>query len=270
MKTYPTVLSIAGSDTIGGAGVQADIKSCCAQGVYAMTVITALTAQNTCGVTRVEPVSPEMLHAQLQAVFTDVRSDAVKIGMVPDGVSLKIIAEALRTYHAGTVVVDPLMVSTSGHRLSSEDYPILLREQLIPLTTLLTPNLPEAAALTGMRAHTPAEMRALAQRMCADFGIAVLLKGGHLAGTDRLTDILALPDGTVKAFSHPAISTPNTHGTGCSLSSAIAARLAKGDSLAEAVQAAIDWLSGAIAAGADYRMGQGHGPINHLFNILKS
>jgi hydroxymethylpyrimidine kinase/phosphomethylpyrimidine kinase len=270
MKTYSTVLSIAGSDTIGGAGVQADIKSCCAQGVYAMTVITALTAQNTCGVTRVEPVLPEMLRAQLQAVFADVRPDAVKIGMVPDGASLRIIAEALRSYHARKVVVDPLMVSTSGHRLSGVDYPILLREHLIPLTTLLTPNLPEAAVLTGGQAHTPAEMRALAQRMCADFGIAVLLKGGHLPDTDRLTDVLALPDGTVEEISHPLIPTLNTHGTGCSLSSAVAARLAKGDSLADAVRTAIDWLSGAIAAGADYRMGEGHGPIHHLFNILKS
>jgi hydroxymethylpyrimidine/phosphomethylpyrimidine kinase len=213
-----------------------------------------------------------MLRAQLQAVFTDVRPDAVKIGMVPDGISLEIIAEALRTYHAGTVVLDPLMISTSGHRLSSEDYPNLLRKQLIPLTTLLTPNLPEAAALTGVQAKTPTEMRALAQRMSADYGIAILLKGGHLADTDRLTDVLALPDGTVEEISHPLIFTLNTHGTGCSLSSAIAARLAKGDSLAEAVRTAINWLTGAIAAGADYRMGQGqgHGPINHLFNILKS
>jgi hydroxymethylpyrimidine/phosphomethylpyrimidine kinase len=270
MKTYPTVLSIAGSDTIGGAGVQADIKSCCAQGVYAMTVITALTAQNTCGVKCVQPVSPEMLRAQLQAVFTDVQPDVVKVGMVPDSVSLEIIAEALRTYHVQTVVVDPLMVSTSGHRLSSEDYPTLLREQLIPLTTLLTPNLPEAAALTGIWAHTPAEMIALAQRMSADYGIAILLKGGHLTDTRQLTDVLALPDGTLELFSHPAISTPNTHGTGCSLSSTIAALLAQGDSMGQAVRTAIDWLYKAIAAGADYRMGQGNGPINHLFNLIKS
>jgi hydroxymethylpyrimidine/phosphomethylpyrimidine kinase len=270
MKTYPTVLSIAGSDTIGGAGVQADIKSCCAQGVYTMTVITALTAQNTCGVMRVEPVSLEMLRAQLQAVFTDVRPDVVKIGMVPDGMSLRIIADALRTYNAKSVVVDPVMVSTSGCRLSSEDYPTLLRERVIPLTTLLTPNLPEAFALTGVQAHTPDEMLALAKRMSADYGIAVLLKGGHLRGMDQLIDVLALPDGNVEEIYHPYISTPNTHGTGCSLSSAIASRLALGDSLTKAVRTSVSWLSDSIAAGMDYRLGNGHGPINHLFNIIQS
>jgi hydroxymethylpyrimidine/phosphomethylpyrimidine kinase len=270
MKTYPTVLSIAGSDSIGGAGVQADIKSCCAQGAYAMTVITALTAQNTCGVTCVEPTSTEMLRAQLQAVFTDVLPDAVKIGMVPNGGSLQMIAETLRRYQVPAVVVDPVLVSTSGRRLSSEDYPTLLRKQLIPLSTLITPNLPEAAALTGVLAHTPTEMSVLAQQMSADYGIAVLLKGGHLSDTEQLTDVLALPDGTLETFSHPYLSTPNTHGTGCSLSSAIAARLAQGDSLTEAVRTAIRWLSGAIAAGAEYQLGKGHGPINHLFNIIKS
>ncbi len=268
MKTYKTVLSIAGSDTIGGAGVQADIKSCCAHGVYAMTVITALTAQNTCGVMQVEPTSPEMLRAQLDAVFTDVQPDAVKIGMIPNGNALRIIADALRVHPVRAVVVDPIMVSTSGHRLSDDDYPTLLRKHLIPVSTLLTPNLPEAAALTGVQAHTPNEMRRLAVQMSNDYGIAILLKGGHLSQTDILTDILALPDGTVEEISHPYISTVNTHGTGCSLSSAIAARLAQGDALETAVRTSVDWLSGAIAAGAEYRLGSGHGPIHHLFKSI--
>jgi hydroxymethylpyrimidine kinase/phosphomethylpyrimidine kinase len=269
MKTYKTVLSIAGSDSIGGAGVQADIKSCCAHGVYAMTVITALTAQNTCGVMQVEPTSPDMLRAQLDAVFQDVLPHAVKVGMIPNGKSLRIIAEVLRKYSVHSVVVDPLMVSTSGHRLSDDDYPTLLREHLIPLSTLLTPNLPEAARLTGVLAHTPDEMRALAQQMSYDYDIAVLLKGGHLPQTDVLTDVLAMPDGTIEEISHPYISTTNTHGTGCSLSSAIAALLAKGTPLEEAVRTAVHWLSKAIEAGAEYRLGSGHGPIYHLYNSIK-
>jgi hydroxymethylpyrimidine/phosphomethylpyrimidine kinase len=270
MKTYPTILSVAGSDSVGGAGIQADIKTCCALGVYAMTVITAITAQSTRGVTGVEPCSPEMLRKQLWTVLDDVRPDAVKIGMVPDGESALVVAEAIEHFRLKNVVIDTIMVSTSGYTLGGRDYVSTLRERLIPLSTLLTPNLPEAEKLTGIVADDVDGMRHLAAEMCRSYGTAVLLKGGHLADTDVLTDVLATTDGEVVEIHHPLVFTQNTHGTGCSLSSAIAANLAKGHSLCDAVAVADEWLHGAIVAGADYILGHGYGPINHLFNILKS
>jgi hydroxymethylpyrimidine/phosphomethylpyrimidine kinase len=270
MKTYPTILSIAGSDSVGGAGVQADIKTCCALGVYAMTVITAITAQSTRGVVGVEPCSSEMLRKQLWTVLEDVRPDAVKIGMVPDGESALVVADAIEQFRLKNVVIDTIMVSTSGYTLGGRDYVSTLRERLIPLSTLITPNIPEAARLSGVEARDADDMHRLAAEMCRNYGTAVLLKGGHLADTDVLTDVLATTDGEVVEMHHPLISTQNTHGTGCSLSSAIAANLANGLSLSNAVIEADKWLHMAIEAGADYLFGHGHGPINHLFNIKES
>jgi hydroxymethylpyrimidine/phosphomethylpyrimidine kinase len=270
MKTYKTVLSIAGSDSIGGAGIQADIKTCCALGVYAMTVVTAITAQNTCGVVNVEPCDTEMLRSQLWTVLSDVHPDAVKIGMVPDGEAVSIIADAIRHFNLKNVVVDPVLVSTSGRTLSGKDYIQMLCEKLIPISTLLTPNIPEAATLTGMPASNADDMRKIAMMMSQNYGVAVFLKGGHLSLSNYLVDVLATPDGGLIEISHPFVDTKNTHGTGCSLSSAIAAKMAGGETVADAVHSADDWLYNAIAAGADYHIGNGHGPINHLFNIIQS
>jgi hydroxymethylpyrimidine/phosphomethylpyrimidine kinase len=269
MKTYPTVLSIAGSDSIGGAGIQADVKTCCAHGVYAMTVVTAITAQSTRGVDSVEPCSPGMLRSQLWTALSDVRPDAVKIGMVPGGEAALIIAEAIDHFGLTNVVIDPVMASTSGATLSGGSYTDVLRSHLAPLSTLITPNIPEAVSLSGKPIDGVGDMRCRAAEMCRDLSTAVLLKGGHLTATNRLTDVLATPDGTVSEIHHPLINTTNTHGTGCSLSSAIAARLACGCTLTDAVLRAGEWLHRAIEAGAGYTMGHGHGPINHLFNITR-
>jgi hydroxymethylpyrimidine/phosphomethylpyrimidine kinase len=270
MKTYPTVLSIAGSDSIGGAGIQADVKTCCALGVYSMTAVTAVTAQSTRGVAGFEACSADMLRLQLCTVLDDVRPDAVKIGMVPCGESATVIADAIERYKLTNVVVDPIMLSTSGHSLSSESYIDVLCSRIIPLSTLITPNIPEAARLSGIEARNADGMHRLAADMCRRYGTSVLLKGGHLEGTDVLTDVLATTDGEVVEIHHPLINTQNTHGTGCSLSSAIAANLANGLSLSNAVIEADNWLHMAIEAGADYLFGHGHGPINHLFNIKES
>jgi hydroxymethylpyrimidine/phosphomethylpyrimidine kinase len=211
-----------------------------------------------------------MLRKQLWTVLEDVRPDAVKIGMVPDGESALVVADAIEQFRLKNVVIDTIMVSTSGYTLGGRDYVSTLRERLIPLSTLITPNLPEAARLTGIVADDVDGMRHLASMMSRSFGTSILLKGGHLTGTSELTDVLVTTDGEIREFTYPPVNTPNTHGTGCSLSSAIAANLAKGLSLGNAVAEADEWLHRAIVAGADYTLGHGHGPINHLFNILKS
>jgi hydroxymethylpyrimidine/phosphomethylpyrimidine kinase len=270
MKNYHTVLSIAGSDSIGGAGIQADIKTCCAMGVYAMTAVTAITAQNTLGVDEVELCRPEMLRAQIRSVVSDVRPDAVKIGMIGNGKAVEIIAEEIRSFGLTNVVVDPIIAATSGDSLSGEGFTKALHDHLAPLATLLTPNLPEAAKLTGIVADDVDGMRHLASMMSRSFGTSILLKGGHLTGTKELTDVLVTTDGEIRKFTYPPVNTPNTHGTGCSLSSAIAANLAGGLSLSDAIAEAEEWLHKAIEAGADYAIGSGHGPINHLFNIKES
>ena len=260
---YHTVLSIAGSDSSGGAGIQADIKTCQALGVYAMTAITAVTAQNTCGVTGVEVISPEMLRAQIDATVSDIRPDAVKIGMVPTVESARVIVECIERHELKNVVLDPVMVATSGDALSAGDVMEVFREKLFGRVAVLTPNLPEACALSGMDISAETDlvvmMEPIAEALRCD---SVLLKGGHTE-SDVLTDVL-LTGGKISTFSHPRISTPNTHGTGCTLSSAIASFLAKGYDVTEACGRAIAWLSEAIERGSHYNIGHGHGPVCHF------
>lgn len=256
---YPSVLSIAGSDSIGGAGIQADIKTCCAFGVYGMTAVTAVTAQNTLGVKSYETVSPTLLSQQINAVFDDVKPDAVKIGMVPDAASAEVIANILYERQASNIVVDPVMVATSGDVLSGDGAAATVARRLCPLAAVITPNIPEARALLGEDAKCSIGEwpRLLAEKYCCH---AVLVKGGHAEG-DTLVDMLWV-NGLRHDFSHELISTRNTHGTGCSLSSAIACGLAEGLSVTEAVNKAISWLQRAIAAGAADTTFKGHGSVN--------
>ena len=260
--TIGTVLSIAGSDPIGGAGIQADIKAVTMQGCYAMTAVTALTVQNTLGVTDVMDVPPAFIAAQIDAVFTDVFPDAVKIGMVSNTDSIRTIAERLRFYQPKHIVVDPVMVSTSGHALLQPDAVQALCEELLPLATVITPNLPETAVLLGREVQTAGEMRTAAQELSGRFGTAVLVKGGHLSGT--VADVL-FADGAFHCFETERIETSNTHGTGCTLSSAIAAGLAKGLPLAESVRNAKAYLTDALKTGFD--IGHGNGPLLHNYKL---
>ncbi len=257
-----TALTIAGSDCSGGAGIQADLKTMTLNGVYAMSAITALTAQNTTGVYAIEEVSPAFLAQQLDAVFTDIRPDAVKIGMVPSAALVQTIAERLRFYRAENVVIDPVMISSSGRRLMAEDALQLLQQELFPLATLLTPNIPEAELLSGLTIHTEEDMLAAAGKISGAYRCAVLCKGGHAAGS--ATDIL-FRDGEYYRFTGQRIENPNNHGTGCTLSSAIAANLAKGYELPAAIQRAKEYISGALSAMLD--LGAGSGPMNHAFDL---
>ncbi len=257
-----TALTIAGSDSSGGAGIQADIKTMLANGVYAMSAITALTAQNTTGVTAILDSTPEFLGQQLDAVFTDIPPEAVKIGMVSQVELITVIAEKLKAYHATNVVVDPVMVATSGAKLLSDDAVSTLREALFPLATLLTPNIPEASALTGLCIRSPKDMMAAAKQIHETFHTAVLLKGGH-----QISDAndLLYRDGDYVWYLGKHIDNPNTHGTGCTLSSAIAANLAKGFALDSSVRRAKEYISDALSAMLD--LGAGSGPMNHGFAI---
>lgn len=257
-----TALSIAGSDSSGGAGIQADIKTMTANGVYAMTAITALTAQNTTGVTGIMEVTPEFLAQQLDSIFTDIRPDAVKIGMVSSSVLIYVIAEKLKEYKAENVVVDPVMVATSGSKLISDDAIETLKTCLMPLSSILTPNIPEAEVLAEMKVETEEEMILAAKKISETFHCAVLCKGGH-----QLNDAndLLYRDGEYKWFHGKRIQNPNTHGTGCTLSSAIASNLAKGYSMDESVKRAKDYISEALEAMLD--LGKGSGPMKHCFNI---
>ena len=257
-----TALSIAGSDCSGGAGIQADLKTMTMNGVYAMSVITALTAQNTTGVRSIQESTPEFLRDQLDAVFEDIRPDAVKIGMVPTAALIRVIAERLKFYWVENIVVDPVMVATSGSALMQNDAVQTLVEELLPLCTLVTPNIPEAQVLSGMTIESKKEMIAAARAMGDRFHCAVLLKGGH--SVNDANDLL-YADGELTWFHGRRINNPNTHGTGCTLSSAIAANLAKGYTLAEAVRQAKNYISGALAAMLD--LGRGAGPMDHAFAL---
>lgn len=257
-----TALSIAGSDCSGGAGIQADIKTMTVNGVYAMSAITALTAQNTTGVDGISEVSPEFLKSQIDMIFTDIYPDAVKIGMVSSAELIVTIAERLRFYGAKNIVVDPVMVATSGSKLLQTDAVSALARELLPLAAVTTPNIPEAEILSGMTIHTKEDMEQAAKKISDENSCSVLLKGGHsLSDAD---DVLC-SGGVLKWFSGRRIDNPNTHGTGCTLSSAIAANLAKGFSLEEAVERSKEYISGALAAMLD--LGKGSGPMNHAFAI---
>lgn len=255
-------LTIAGSDCSGGAGIQADIKTMTTNGVFAESVITALTAQNTTGVFGVFESSPEFVTQQLDAVFTDIYPDAVKIGMVSSAPIIKAIAEGLKKYEAKNIVIDPVMVSTSGSKLLQDDAISTLEEVLFPLATLLTPNIPEAEILSDIKINSAEDMTKAAEIIGKKYNAAVLLKGGH--SINDANDLL-YSKGEFKWFSGKRIDNPNTHGTGCTLSSAIASNLAKGMNLDEAVESAKAYISGALAAMLD--LGKGSGPMNHAFAI---
>ena len=257
-----TALTIAGSDSSGGAGIQADIKTMTANGVYAMSAITALTAQNTTGVQGIFEVTPAFLAMQLDSVFTDIRPDAVKIGMVSSSGLIETIAERLAFYRAENVVVDPVMVATSGSRLISDDAIDTLKARLLPMAAVLTPNIPEAEVLAGMTVSSPEDMMAAAEKIGREFGCAVLCKGGH--EHNDANDLL-YRNGDFKWFYGRRIDNPNTHGTGCTLSSAITSNLAKGMDLDAAVERAKAYISGALGAMLD--LGHGAGPMDHAFAI---
>ena len=260
-----TALTIAGSDSSGGAGIQADIKTMTVNGVFAMSAVTALTAQNTTGVTGIMEVSPEFLKEQLDCVFTDIRPDAVKIGMVSSPGLIEAIADKLKEYGAENIVVDPVMVATSGARLISQDAVEVLKKRLLTMADVLTPNIPETEVLSGMEVKTPEDMERAAALIGEACRCAVLVKGGHQH--NDANDLL-YRDGKIRWFYGKRIDNPNTHGTGCTLSSAIAANLAKGFCLEEAVERAKSYLSGALAAMLD--LGKGSGPMNHAFDIRSS
>ena len=256
-----SVLSIAGSDSSGGAGIQADIKTIQAHHLFAQTAITALTAQNTTGVYGVLDVEPAFVEQQIDVVFEDIRPDAVKIGMVSSPAIVDAIVDALVRNGATNIVVDPVMVATSGSELSSDEAVVALREKLIPLATVITPNMPEAEVLFGAHIENAADQERAAIEIARATGVAVLVKGGH--GENDANDVLARPDGTVTWFEGERVDTANTHGTGCTLSSAIACGLAVGKPLDEAVKSAKDYIIGALSAGLD--LGRGSGPMDHMW-----
>ncbi len=262
MDKMKTALSIAGSDSGGGAGIQADIKTMTMNGVFAMTAVTALTAQNTLGVTGIVTVEPDFLAAQIDAVFEDIRPNAVKIGMAASAELIDTIAERLKFYKAENIVVDPVMVATSGSRLLKPEALTALMEELLPLATVTTPNIPEAEVLSGMSIAGKEDMVRAAKKISTTYGCAVLLKGGH--SVNDANDLL-YADGSERWFFGKRIDNPNTHGTGCTLSSAIAANLAKVFSLEDSVQRAKEYLSGALSAMLD--LGRGSGPMNHAFDL---
>ncbi len=257
-----TALSIAGSDSCGGAGIQADIKTMTMNGVYAMSAITALTAQNTTGVLQIRESDPDFLKAQIDAVFEDIFPDAVKIGMVSSAELVKVIAKRLKYYKANNIVVDPVMVATSGSRLIKNEAVAEMIKELLPIAAVVTPNIPEAEILSGTSVCDKEDMIKAAKQISENYGTTVLIKGGH--SVSDANDLL-YSEGVYQWFEGSRINNSNTHGTGCTLSSAIASNLAKGFDLAEAVKRSKEYISGALAAGLD--LGKGSGPIKHSFDL---
>ena len=265
MKHYTRVLSIAGSDSGGGAGIQADIKTISAMGCYAATAITAVTVQNTIGVEAVHPVPIDVIEGQIEAVLSDIGSDAVKIGMLHSAEVVQVVAKMLRKYKAQNVVLDPVMVSTSGHRLIEESAIATLQQELIPLSRVITPNIPEAEILLGgERLEAQSALPEAAKKLAHIYNVSVLLKAGHLT-EDHLVDYFYdIEAGIMLELPSQRVDTRNTHGTGCTMSSAFAAMLAKGKTLGQAAKEAKEYVANAILAGAEYEIGQGHGPVCHL------
>ena len=260
-----TVLTIAGSDSSGGAGIQADIKTMLANGVYGMSAVTALTAQNTTGVTAVSEVTPEFLGQQIDAVFTDIFPDAVKIGMTANEKLIEIIAERLTFYKAKNIVTDPVMIATSGARLISEKAVISLKDKLLPISAVVTPNIPEAEVLSDMKISDKSDMEKAAEYINKKYGCAVLLKGGHSINN---ADDLLYDNSEITWFEGIRINNPNTHGTGCTLSSAIASYLAKGYDLKQSVRLAKEYISGALSSMLD--LGRGSGPLDHGYLLSET
>ncbi len=264
-KTYVRLLTIAGSDSGGGAGIQADLKTFAACGCYGMSAITAITAQNTCGVVAISAVPVPMIQAQIRTIFDDIGVDAIKIGMLHYAEVVAGLVDVFAEYDLPPLVLDPVMVATSGDPLLQKDAVAALKSQLFPMVSLITPNVPEAALLLGRSTLQEEEVVEAAQELSRTHQVAVLLKAGHL-NADPLQDVLVTePGSSPQFFSNPYLATRNTHGTGCTLSSAIAAFLGKGYALSEAVFEAERYLHGAIASGAEYQLGGGHGSVHHFY-----
>ena len=267
IQNYPRVLTIAGSDSGGGAGIQADIKSISANGCFAASAITAITAQNTLGVNAVEGLSIDIIEGQIDAVLSDIGADSIKIGMLHSSEVVQCVARMLRKYNIKDVVLDPVMVSTSGHRLIEESAIEVLKAELMPMARVITPNIPEAEILLGEAISKQGDLPAAARRLAEKYGVSVLLKAGHLVN-DELIDIFYNHETEeVVELSARRIDTRNTHGTGCTLSSAFAAQLAKGLSLTEAARAAKHYINQAIIHGANQEIGHGHGPVAHFYKL---
>jgi len=267
MKKYPRVLTIAGSDSGGGAGIQADIKAISATGSYAASAITAITVQNTLGVEDVFPVPIPILSAQIAAVLSDIGADAVKIGMLHSGEVVRAVREQMDRFGVRNIVLDPVMVSTSGHRLIEEEAVRVLSEELTPRARVITPNIPEAEILAGVRIESQEQLPEIARKLSCGGRVSVLMKAGHLTDA-KLVDIFynAEEDHCIELES-ARVESPNTHGTGCTLSSAFASYLAQGYSLDDAARAAKEYISRAILSGSAYQIGHGHGPVNHFWNL---
>ena len=271
-KRYIVTLSIAGSDSSGGAGIQADIKTMSALGCFAATAITSVTVQNTMGVSAVQKIEPEIVAGQIRAVIDDLQPSAIKIGMVNDSETICAIADTLNDYDTlPPIIIDPVMVSTSGSRLMQQDTIEIFKKELMPMATLLTPNIAEAEVLSGCHIEDICSINSAAQMILSQNCNAVLIKGGHLVEkTDRLY-VRSDQNGAtlVASYHHDSIYSANTHGTGCTLSSAIAAFMARGEKLEDAIRLAKEYVSEAIASGAEINIGRGAGPVNHFFNPQK-
>ena len=266
-KKYNRVLTIAGSDSGGGAGIQADIKAISAMGCFAASAITAVTVQNTIGVQAVHPVPLDILEGQIDSVLSDIGADAIKIGMLHSAEVVNLVADLLEKYGIRNIVLDPVMVSTSGHRLIEEDAVEVIKSRLMPLSRVITPNIPEAEILTGCRISSEDDFDEIARKLSDNGKISVLLKAGHLEGESLVDYFYNAEDGSMTRLPSKRVNTVNTHGTGCTLSSAFAAALAKGDGLTEAAVSAKKYIEQAIICGADYEIGHGHGPVNHFWNL---
>jgi hydroxymethylpyrimidine/phosphomethylpyrimidine kinase len=268
-RSYMRVLTIAGSDSGGGAGIQADLKTIAALGCYGTSAITALTAQNTLGVSAIHPVPPDFAAAQIAAVFEDIGADAVKIGMLYSAELIRVVAAQLVKFKARNIVLDPVMVAQSGDRLLEDDAVGAIRDYLMPLSNVVTPNIPEAEVLAGRRIRSLDDMQAVAQDLGRYQSEAVLLKGGHLEQADSSDLLYLCRENRLVTLAAERITSRNTHGTGCTLSAAIAAYLARGEDLENAVRQAKTYITAALRAGAAYRLGNGHGPVHHFFRYWK-
>jgi hydroxymethylpyrimidine/phosphomethylpyrimidine kinase len=266
-KKYNRVLTIAGSDSGGGAGIQADIKAISAMGCFAASAITAVTVQNTIGVQAVHPVPLDILEGQIDSVLSDIGADAIKIGMLHSAEVVNLVADLLEKYGIRNIVLDPVMVSTSGHRLIEEDAVEVIKSRLMPLSRVITPNIPEAEILADCRISSEDDFDEIARKLSDNGKISVLLKAGHLEGESLVDYFYNAEDGSMTRLPSKRVNTVNTHGTGCTLSSAFAASLAKGEELTTAARSAKAYIEQAIISGADYEIGGGHGPVNHFWDL---
>ena len=268
-KSYFRVLTIAGSDSGGGAGIQADIKTISAMGCYASSAITAVTVQNTLGVQAVHSIPLDILEGQIDAILSDIGADTIKIGMLHSTKVVNLVAEMIEKYGIRNVVLDPVMVSTSGHKLIEDDAIESIKNRLIPLSRVITPNIPEAEILSGCKISSDQDFEQIAKKLSFNKSVSVLLKAGHLDNDCLVDYFYNIEDNTITLLPSKRVKTRNTHGTGCTLSSAFASALARGEDLTLAAKSAKKYIEQAIVSGAEYEIGHGHGPVNHGFNPLK-